>query len=89
MSVRNFVLVAAVTFAASSAFAQSHKPADNANAPVRSGSADDQAACRPDVRKFCYKLDEMAGDLMFLACLKEHRDELRKPCLEVLTKNGQ
>jgi hypothetical protein len=84
---RKFMLVAALTIVASSAFAQGSK----AKAPevARSGSAEDQAACRPDVRRFCHKLDADAGDLTFLACLKEHRDKLRKACNDVLERNGQ
>jgi hypothetical protein len=91
MTVRKFALIAIFTLAASAAFAQGNtrKPPDNKPAGDRAGSTDDQAACRPDVRKFCYKLDEDAGDLTFLACLKEHRDKLSKPCSAVLDRNGQ
>jgi hypothetical protein len=84
---RKFVLMIALTLVSSSAFAQGSK----AKVPetARSGSAEDQAACRPDVRRFCHKLDPDAGDLTFLACLKEHRDKLRKACNGVLERNGQ
>jgi hypothetical protein len=91
MIVRKFVLAATLILVASSAFAQGNtrKSSDAAAATGRSGSAEDQAACRPDVRKFCYKLEDDAGDLTFLACLKEHRDKLRKACNDVLVRNGQ
>jgi hypothetical protein len=90
MIIRNVVLVAAFAVLASSAFAQgTRKPPDNKPAADRAGSADDQAACRPDVRRFCYKLEADAGDLSFLACLKEHRDKLSKGCAGVLERNGQ
>jgi hypothetical protein len=88
MTVCKFVLVAALTVASSTAFAQG-KMAPNKAAPERMGTAEDQAACRPDVRKFCYDLDADAGDLSFLACLQQHREKLHKPCLDVLEKNGQ
>ena len=79
MIVRKFVLAAALMLVASASFAQgTRRPPDNTPSTGRSGSAEDQAACRPDVRRFCYKLEADAGDLTFLACLKEHRDALRK-----------
>jgi Cysteine rich repeat len=87
MLIRRFLLVAALIVAPATAFAQS-----KAKTPAgvdRSGSSDDQAACRPDVRKHCHDIESDAGDLVFLACLKSHRDKLRKPCLAVLERNGQ
>ena len=89
MTIRNFLLVAAFSVASSALLAQSANAAPPKSAAERAGSADDQAACRPDVRKFCHKLDQDAGDLVFLACLQEHRKDLKKPCLNVLEKNGQ
>jgi hypothetical protein len=88
MRVRKFVLIAALTIASSSAFAQGSKVKTPAGTE-RAGTAEDQAACRPDVRKYCHALEADAGDLSFLACLKEHRDSLRKACSDVLEKNGQ
>jgi hypothetical protein len=88
MTVRNFMLVATLAVVSTAFFAQSGHAAPKPDAD-RQGSADDQAACRPDVRRFCHKLDQYAGDLVFLACLQEHRAQLRKPCLNVLEKNGQ
>jgi hypothetical protein len=89
MTIRNFVLVATLAVVSSTFFAQSGNAAPPKPAAERAGSADDQAACRPDVRRFCHKLEPDAGDLVFLACLQEHRAQLRKPCLNVLEKNGQ
>jgi hypothetical protein len=89
MTIRNFVLVATLAAVSSTFFAPSGRAAPPKPATDRAGSADDQAACRPDVRRFCHKLEQDAGDLVFLACLQEHRDKLRKPCLNVLEKNGQ
>jgi Cysteine rich repeat len=88
MLIRRFLLVAALIVAPATAFAQGSKAKTTAGVD-RSGSSDDQAACRPDVRKHCSKVEPDSGDLVFLACLKEHRDKLRKPCLAVLERNGQ
>jgi Cysteine rich repeat len=86
MLIRRLLLVAALIVAPATAFAQKAKTTAGVD---RSGSSDDQAACRPDVRKHCHNIESDAGDLVFLACLKEHRDKLRKPCLSVLERNGQ
>jgi hypothetical protein len=91
MLTRTIVLAAASVIISSNAFAQGSSGA-RIKSPAgteRAGSAEDQAACRPDVRKYCYKLAEDAGDLSFLACLKENREKLGKPCLAVLERNGQ
>jgi len=86
MTIRIFVLVAALTVASSSAFAQGSKGKQTEVA--RAGTADDQAACRPAVRRYCNKLvDE--GDMVILACLQEHRKNIGKACSGVLERNGQ
>jgi hypothetical protein len=90
MTVRKIILAVTIIMVASASLAQSlSKASDAAPSSGRSGSAEDQAACRPDVRKFCHKLDSDAGDLIFLACLKEHRDALRKACNDVLDSHWQ
>ncbi len=91
MIIRKFMLVAVLTLASSTAFAQlsTHKTPENKVAPGREGTAEDQTACRPDVRRYCHNLDPDAGSLSFLACLQEHRDKLRRACLDVLERNGQ
>ena len=48
-----------------------------------------EAACRPDVRRFCNKVAEGAGDNAFLSCLKLHRSQLSSRCLRVLDENAQ
>jgi Cysteine rich repeat len=88
MIIRKLILVAVLAVASATAFAQGSKSKTPA-ATERAGTAEDQAACRPDVRRHCHKVEPDAGDMAFLACLKEHRDKLRKPCLAVLEKNGQ
>jgi hypothetical protein len=75
MKIRNFVLSFMLISASSLAQA--------------GGSPEEQAACRPDVRRFCHHLRTDEGDMAFLACLQEHRAKLTPKCLNVLVSNGQ
>jgi len=77
MMIRKLVLVAVLTAAASAAFAQG------------GGTPEEQAACRPDVRRFCHSIPPGSGDGVFLACLQEHRAKLRRVCRQVLESHGQ
>jgi hypothetical protein len=54
-----------------------------------SGTPEQQAACRPDVRKYCHQIKEGSDDMAFLACLQEHRARLSPKCTAVLQSNGQ
>jgi Cysteine rich repeat len=76
MSVRQISLVAALLVLSSNAMAQS-------------GSPEEQAACRPDVRRFCYKIRESEGSNAFLQCLQEHRAKLSARCRAVLEGYGK
>ncbi|WP_374546445.1 hypothetical protein [Rhodoblastus sp.] len=49
---------------------------------------DEDAACRPDVRKFCHRLPPNASDAEFLSCLQENRQKLSTPCRKVLEGHG-
>jgi hypothetical protein len=69
--IRKLVLVALLCVAASTVFAQ--------------GSTDEEAACRPDVRRFCHAIKEGGN---FLGCLQEHRAKLRRQCRAVLESHG-
>ncbi len=69
--IRKLVLVAAFSTASSIAIAQ--------------GTAEEQAACRPDVRRFCHAIKEGGN---FLGCLQEHREKLRQPCRAMLESHG-
>ena len=53
------------------------------------GTSEEQAACRPDVRRFCHSIPPGSSDGLYLACLQEHRAKLRKACLHVLESHGQ
>ena len=53
------------------------------------GTPEEQAACRPDVRRFCHTIPPGSGDGAFLACLQDHRAKLRRACRAVLESHGQ
>ena len=75
MSVRQISLAAALLILSSSAMAQS-------------GTPEEQAACRPDVRRFCYRIKESEGSGGYLQCLQEHRTSLSARCRAVLESHG-
>ena len=53
------------------------------------GTPQEQAACRPDVRKFCHAVKPGSGSMAFLSCLQANRAKLSKACRAVLTRHGQ
>jgi hypothetical protein len=75
MSVRILLVLAALLGADSIAVAQS-------------GTPEEQAACRPDVRRFCYRVQEGDGSNAYLQCLQAHRDRLSARCRSVLESHG-
>ncbi len=56
-------------------------------AEARSGTPAQQAACRPDVRRFCYRLPPDAPNSVFFSCLQDHRSRLARKCRAVLERN--
>ena len=76
MSLRVLLAAAALAALSSTAMAQF------------SGTPEEQAACRPDVRRFCYKIPEDQGASAFLRCLQEHRNRLTAKCRAVLESHG-
>ena len=52
------------------------------------GSAKEQAACRPDVRRYCSSIKPGSDSGTFLHCLQANRAKLSKACLGVLTSHG-
>jgi hypothetical protein len=54
---------------------------------MASGSAEERAACSPDVQRFCKQAG--SDEFVVLGCLKVNRAKLTKACLKVLTDNGQ
>jgi hypothetical protein len=57
-------------------------------AMAQSGTEEEQAACRPDVRRFCYRVQQSEGNMAYLQCLQEHRDRLSARCRAVLESHG-
>ena len=51
------------------------------------GTPEEQAACAPDANNFCK--DAIPDPLRVLACLKDHRQRIRKVCQKVLEDHGQ
>ena len=51
------------------------------------GTPEEQAACAPDSTRFCR--DFIPDTFRVLACLQEHRRQLRRACLKVLEDHGQ
>jgi hypothetical protein len=76
MSVRRALLSAAVLIFSTNAFAQ------------QAGTPEEQAACRPDVRRFCSRIGQNEGPNVFLECLQQHRDRLSVRCRAVLDSHG-
>ena len=70
MIFRKTLLILAFASASSTVFAQ--------------GTPEEQAACRPDVRKYCYKIPQNAGNAAFQACLESNRNILSEKCKHVL-----
>ena len=45
-------------------------------------------ACARDVSKYC-RAQMQDGDQIILACLKQNRAKISKPCQQMLASNGQ
>jgi hypothetical protein len=52
------------------------------------GTPQEQAACRPDVRRFCHAVKPSSGSGSYLSCLQANRAKLSKACKTVLTSHG-
>ena len=53
-------------------------------AKAESGTKEEQAACRPDVRKLCSSLGK-ADEQAYRGCLQYHFGELSPKCAQVIT----
>jgi hypothetical protein len=58
-------------------------------AVAMSGTPAEEAACSPDVHKFCSKVPPGSDGTLYLACLENNRDALSPKCLGVLTDHGR
>jgi hypothetical protein len=56
--------------------------------PKRSGTAEEQRACAPDVSRLCRDVMN-DSDLTILGCLKANRAKVSAACDKVLVSNGQ
>ena len=84
--ISRFILIFAI-FLASSAnalFAQTPPPGPGG---LFEGTPREQAACHPDVMKFCR--ESVPDTMRVLACLQARRDRISKACQEVLRNHGQ
>jgi Cysteine rich repeat len=75
MSMRTLLMSAALIAVSSIAMAQT-------------GTPEEQAACRPDVRRFCYRIRQSDGTNAYLQCLQQHRERLSPRCRAVLESHG-
>jgi len=75
MTLRTLLIASLLTTLASAALAQS-------------GTPEEQAACRADVRRFCARIRDAEGSNAFLQCLQANKARLSKRCLAVLEKHG-
>ena len=55
--------------------------------PNPQGTPEEQAACRPDVDRFCR--DAVPDTFRVLACLQRERARIGEPCRRVLERHGQ
>jgi hypothetical protein len=75
--IRYAVLSLALFLAASHAQAQTQKPEEM-------GTAEQRAACRHDVGRFCKSVKPEDGQFAYLYCLQKNREKLRPACLKVI-----
>ena len=85
MKIRKLVLVAVLTAASSTVIAQGLKQ----GTPAEQGTPKEQAACRPDIRRFCHAIKPGSDTGSFLSCLQKHRARLSRACRAVLESHGQ
>ena len=56
----------------------------NSDSSSQMGTADQRAACGPDVGRFCKSVKPEEGPFAYLACLQANRTKLRPACLKVI-----
>jgi hypothetical protein len=94
MTIWKPILLVAALAASSSALIATASAAGNPFLPGGSGStkyqgsAKEQAACRPDVRRYCSSIKPGSDSGVFLHCLQANRAKLSKACLGVLESHG-
>lgn len=85
-----WALAIMVAFLATPAWAQSQAPRTMPLPlpfPSFQGTPEEQAACRPDVDRFCR--EAVPDTFRVLACLQSERTRISAPCRRVLESHGQ
>ena len=59
------------------------------SASAQQGTAQEQQACKRDAIKFCREESSTNDTFRVLACLKDNRAKISKPCQKVLESHGQ
>lgn len=77
-----------LSFWSSVSSGQENPPSREPNAVAPRGPSRDEAACRPDVRRFCREVPDGAGQIAFLVCLKQNHARLTNACRDVLAGHG-
>lgn len=79
---KTFVLVVALATISTASVAQQRGA---------QGTAQEQAACKPDVIKFCKPLlaSNTPSTFSILTCLQGNREQISKACRAVLESHGQ
>ena len=54
---------------------------------ILEGTPQENAACAADAHRYCH--DEIPNTFLVLACLKNEREKISKPCQQVLVNHGQ
>jgi hypothetical protein len=82
--------IAAFAPASTAAFAASNPflPGGSGGSKMGQGTAQEQAACRPDVRRFCSSVKSGSDSEAYLHCLQANRAKLSKACANVLSSHG-
>ncbi len=85
MMMRTAILLVALLAPSLAAAQQTPLPSPDM---MMQGTAEERAACRPDVRKHCSNIDITKNET-HLGCLKLNGTKLSKACKQVLEKHGQ
>jgi len=87
MECRRWGLVLVLISMASVAAAQQRPAPLPLPLPMPQGTPEEEAACKPDVRRYCADLGE--DQFRILSCLQKERTKISKACLKVLENHGQ
>ncbi|MGE3150844.1 MAG: cysteine rich repeat-containing protein [Pseudorhodoplanes sp.] len=80
-------VTAIFTLCAGLSLAQAQQIAPLPIFPLFQGTAQEQAACRPDAQRYCR--DAQPDQLRVLSCLQRNRSQISRGCRRVLESHGQ